>query len=234
MLVKIKATWPINVSQAKPPYKQVNFYKHTSAGSRPKVTLPMPGVHYSFVYLITGPKKPEKIVLYTMCMLLWLIVNMSWRPSVGSSHIHYLLYGDIMTWSKQTRDLAFNIVMFAGPQNKQLKILAGCLNLTHFQSKKDQELCRRLQPRYILRSFAIIIFSSREQFSAASVAGIRNMRNMFPLMNVKKAAPLSEQQQFCAKYYACSWLTAVGYIAITHLLYIEHNLLQTGSDRGAR
>ena len=77
--------------------------------------------------------------------------------ALGRSHIHYLLYGDIMTWSKQTRDLAFNIVMFAGPQNKQLMILAGCLNLTHFQSKKDQALCQRLQPRYILRSFAISV-----------------------------------------------------------------------------
>ena len=116
--------------------------------------------------------------------------------ALGRSHIHYLLYGDIMTWSKQTRDLAFNIVMFAGPQNKQLKILAGCLNLTHFQSKKDQALCRRLQPRYILRSFAIIIFSSREQFSAASVTGIRNMRNMFPLMNVKKLPHYQNSSSF--------------------------------------
>ena len=46
-------------------------------------------------------------------------------------------------------------------------------------------------------------------------------------------AALLERQQFwrCAKHYAGSWLTVVGCIAITHLLYIEHNLLETGSGR---
>mgnify|MGYP001800867377 CR=1 FL=1 len=47
------------------------------------------------------------------------------------------------------------------------------------------------------------------------------------------AAALLECQQFlcCAKHYAGSWLTGVGYIVNTHLLYIEHYLLQTVSGR---
>ena len=138
-----------------------------------------------------------------------------------------------MTWSKQTRDLVFNIVMFAGPQNKQLKILAGCLKLTHFQSKKDQALCRRLQPRYILRSFAIIIFSSREQFSAAYVTGIRKMRNMFPMMNVKKLPHYQNSSSFVQN--TCMFMTNCRGLHCYHPFTLqEHNLLQTGSDRGAR
>ena len=44
-----------------------------------------------------------------------------------------------------------------------------------------------------------------------------------------RAAALLEWQQFWhgTKHYAGSWLTAVCCIAITHFLYMEHNLLQT-------
>ena len=47
------------------------------------------------------------------------------------------------------------------------------------------------------------------------------------------AAALLKRQQFlrCAKRYAGSSLTVVGCIAVTHSLYMEHNVLQTGSGR---
>ena len=45
------------------------------------------------------------------------------------------------------------------------------------------------------------------------------------------AAALLERQQFwrSAKYYAGSRLTIIGCIAITHLLCIEHNLIEMDS-----